>query len=108
MAKFKRADIKKMILKEMRMIGMGEMDMLNMPRRKSGCGGDDDYVDDDYAEDLPQMLPSDPSSAYSKGNVSREDCCEAVRCLVECCSCPVTVAALMECCDDILAGKYDK
>ena len=43
-----------------------------------------------------------------KGAVSREDCCAAIMCLVECCSCPVTSEAIMRCCDDIMAGHYDR
>ena len=42
-----------------------------------------------------------------KGAVSREDCCAAVMCLVECCSCPTTMAALMRCCEDLMSGRYD-
>jgi hypothetical protein len=42
-----------------------------------------------------------------KDCVSREDCCAAVMCLIECCSCPITKQAIMECCRDILAGDYD-
>ena len=43
----------------------------------------------------------------SMATVSREDCCAAVMCMIECCSCPVTKAALMECCEDIMSGDYD-
>ena len=42
-----------------------------------------------------------------KGTVSKEDCCAAVMSMIECCSCPVTKQALMECCEDIMAGDYD-
>ena len=86
---------------------MGEMDMLNVPRNPSGrdaCGMSPCQCDE-HGHDLPQMIPA---GATAGGGVSREDCCEAVRCLVECCSCPVTKAALIECCDDILAGDYDR
>ena len=93
MSKFKRDDLKKMILSEMRMMGMADMDMLNMPRHSS------------HGHDASQMMPS---VGGGRGSVSREDCCEAIRCLVECCSCPVTRAAIIECCDEILAGDYDE
>ena len=44
----------------------------------------------------------------SEGSVSRESCCQAVMCMVECCSCPVTKAALIECCQAIMSGEYDQ
>ena len=43
----------------------------------------------------------------SKGSVSREDCCAAIICLIECCSCPTTKQAIIECCEDIMSGHYD-
>lgn len=42
-----------------------------------------------------------------KGAVSRADCCAAVMCLVECCSCPVTREMLMACCEDLMSGRHD-
>tara|TARA_Y100001970_G_scaffold289015_1_gene418083 strand:+ start:1369 stop:1632 length:264 start_codon:yes stop_codon:yes gene_type:complete len=41
-----------------------------------------------------------------KGTVSREDCCAAVMCLIECCSCPVTRAKLAACCNEIMSGHH--
>ena len=43
-----------------------------------------------------------------KDSVARQDCCAAVMCLVECCSCPVTREKLMACCEDLMAGRYDR
>ena len=40
---------------------------------------------------------------HRKGSVSKEDCCKAVLCLIECCDCPETKALLQECCEDILS-----
>ena len=41
-----------------------------------------------------------------KGTVSKEDCCAAVLCLIECCSCPATRAKLAACCAEIMAGHH--
>jgi hypothetical protein len=43
-----------------------------------------------------------------KDSVARRDCCAAVMCLVECCSCPVTREKLMACCEDLMAGRFDR
>ena len=67
----------------------------------------DEY--DDHSEDHDHgMKIMSVSHGRGQGTVSREDCCEAVKCLIECCSCPITKQALMECCEDILSGAYDK
>ena len=38
------------------------------------------------------------------GSVSKEDCCAAVLCLIECCECPETKRMLRECCEEILSN----
>ena len=43
-----------------------------------------------------------------KGTVSKADCCAAVMCLIECCSCPATRAKLAACCDEIMAGHHSE
>ena len=119
MSKLNRDKIKKMILQEMKMLGMADM----QPMGKIGAfsHGHDDmmpdygYPGDDMGEDaLMGMHSSDHTPMMGAGMmsspkdcVSREDCCAAVMCLIECCSCPVTKMALMECCQDIMAGDYD-
>ena len=113
MSKLNRDKIKKMILQEMKMLGMADMAPMgvmglsgasdhHMRDKMPGCG-------DDMDEELFPMHTSHstPMMGSGAGQVSREDCCAAVMCLVECCSCPVTKAALMECCQDIMAGDYD-
>ena len=40
---------------------------------------------------------------HSHGGVSKEDCCKAVMCLIECCDCPETKSLLKQCCEDILS-----
>ena len=41
-----------------------------------------------------------------KGTVSKADCCAAVMCLIECCSCPATRAKLAACCAEIMSGHH--
>ena len=43
-----------------------------------------------------------------KGTVSKEDCCAAVMCLIECCSCPATRAKLAACCDELMGGHHSR
>ena len=110
MSKLNRKALRKMLLKEFKMIGMGNMGTLGsaplgMPSRGCGACGESpcgcQEVQEDYLEAPPVL------GQGQQGSVSREDCCEAVKCLIECCSCPVTIQALLECCEDILAGKHD-
>ena len=104
MSKLNKDALRKMILSEMKMLGMGTLEPMGMMGAVQDPHGCDEY------DDGPEMMlgAGDMSAHSHKGSVSREDCCAAVMCLVECCSCPVTKAALMECCEDIMAGHYDK
>ena len=83
-------NLKKLILKEMRMMQMAPMHPIGHMKSL------DHDQDEAYAE--PMM---------SKGSVSREDCCAAIMALVECCSCPMTKQAIMDCCNDLMSGQYD-
>lgn len=125
MSKLNRRKLQKMILQEFKMMGMADM----MPMGKIGAFSQDPHgcdacgmspcecdehghemMGDDMDEDalLPMHSSSHtPMMGSASGGVSREDCCAAVMCLIECCSCPVTKQALIECCEDILAGDYD-
>ncbi len=114
MSKLNKDALRKMILSEMKMLGMGTLEPMGMmgavqdPHGCDACGASPCGCDE-YDDGPEMMLGAGDMSAHShKGSVSREDCCAAVMCLVECCSCPVTKAALMECCEDIMAGHYDK
>ena len=125
MSKLNRDKLKKMILKEMRMIGMASpapMGVMGMSGGDSHVGSHDHGCDacgmspcgcDEYNElGEEALLPAHTSSATpmmgsGHGSVSREACCAAVMCLIECCSCPVTKEALMECCQEIMSGDYD-
>ena len=84
-----REKIRRMILKEFKMMGMTDM----------GAAG----MEPMGMSHLHDMQPA--MSSGQMGGVSKEDCCAAIMCLVECCSCPVTKQAIMQCCQDILAGR---
>ena len=105
MSKINRSNLQKLILKEMKMLGMTDLnpmaDMVSSGVCPS-CGQRDCACDSVEAAqpDLPQMSQS------SMGTVSRDSCCVAVKALIECCSCPITKQALSECCDDIMSGQY--
>ena len=89
MSNLDRTKIRRMILKEFKMMGMAGMGTAGM-----------DPMGMSHSHDIqPNMPPT------SMGSVSKEDCCAAVMCLIECCSCPATKQALMQCCQDILAGR---
>lgn len=101
--------IQKLILQEMR--SMMKKDSV------SSCGDHDSVMmmDNDMdalmpmhtSHSTPMMGSNSMHSQHHMKSVSREDCCAAVMCLIECCSCPVTKSALMECCEDIMSGAYD-
>ena len=58
------------------------------------------------AADHGHSAPPVPDVPFEhKGAVSKEDCCAAVMCLIECCSCPATRAKLAECCAEIMGGR---
>lgn len=88
MNKFNREKIRKMILKEFKMMGMASMGSPAM-----------EPMDMTHSHEVDHTAPT------VTGGVSKEDCCAAVMCLIECCSCPVTKQALMQCCQDILSGR---
>ncbi len=110
-----------MILQEFKMMGMQPMQSMGKigafskdPHGCDACGaspcGCDEY--DEMGEDsLMGMHTSSHTppmgASAGHGSVSREDCCAAIMCMIECCSCEITKAALMECCQDIMSGDYD-
>ena len=94
MSSIDRSKIKRLILNEFKMMGLTDM----------GHGGMQPMG----------MVHTGPSHGHGhsvmkspKSCVSREDCCAAIMCLVECCECPITKQAIMECCQDILSGHHD-
>ncbi len=93
-----RRQLQRMLLNEFKMIGM--LPMGGMGHMKSiadsGCGDD---------HDEPQHFqPADAHMGHSshRGVVSKEDCCAAVMCLIECCSCPETRRILSDACERLL------
>jgi hypothetical protein len=121
MSSINRSKIRRLILKEFKMMGMADMGHAGLkpmgmlsktnPAGCDSCGmspcGCDEY--NEMGEDtlMPQHSMQPSMNHSHKGNVSREDCCDAVMCLIECCSCPITKKALMECCSDIMMGQHD-
>ena len=85
-----------MLLKEFRMIGMASPHTAML--------GDSPFPSPQPDHGHSSMEIVAPAGGMShKGGVSKEDCCKAVLCLIECCDCPETKALLQECCEDILS-----
>lgn len=99
MSQLNRKALKKLILKEFKMMGMAPMG--------GGMIGDSPYSS--HHDPVPPVhveFDHDDHrghSAHSHAGVSKEDCCKAVLCLIECCDCPETKALIQECCEDILS-----
>ena len=93
MSSIDRNKIRKLILKEFKMLGMTDM----------GHGGMEPMG---FPNPGPDMGHGGAMMKSPKSCVSREDCCAAIMCLVECCECPITKQAIMQCCQDILAGHH--
>lgn len=100
MSSIDRNKIRKLILKEFKMMGMADMGHGGM--KPMGMMPSVEYGHDHGEMDHGHSMMKSPKSC-----VTREDCCAAIMCLVECCSCPVTKEAIMECCQEILSGHYD-
>ena len=109
MSEIDRNKVRKLILKEFKMMGMGNLGSGGLKVMGLKSGGCDDYGDvgEDALMPTHSVHTPAPMKHSHKGSISREACCAAVMCLIECCSCPVTKQALMECCADIMAGDYD-
>ena len=106
-----RKQLRNVILKEFKMMGMADLSHSGLGVMGLGKGGHhghdatvhshgcDAYNDAGEGEYLD---PVDMNQHQTHGAVSKEDCCAAVMCLIECCSCPETKARLKQCCEDIL------
>ncbi len=104
MSSIDRNKIRKMILNEFKMIGMtdmghGGMKPMGLSRQSSMP---------EMEMEMPEMDHGHSTMKSPKSCVSREDCCAAIMCLIECCECPVTKKMIMECCQDILSGRHDR
>lgn len=98
MSTLNRKQLRKMLLKEFKMIGMTSPHV-GMIGHSPYQGMDHSY-DDHQSSDMVQDIMH---GGGHEGQVSKEDCCKAVLCLIECCDCPETKALLRECCEDILS-----
>jgi len=95
MSQLNRKQLKKLILKEFRMIGMASPEV--------GMLGHSPYQD--HGKDHGHgAVKVHKSHSGHKGALSMEDCCKAVLCLIECCDCEITRAKIQQCCDEILAS----
>jgi len=96
MSTLNRKQLKKLLLKEFRMMGMAPMGAVgDAPLGMSTSHGHHDYE--------KPAVHHDAHKSGHEGSVSKEDCCKAVLCLIACCECPETKALLRECCEDILS-----
>ena len=104
MSRLNRKQLKKLLLKEFKMMGMAPMGAvgdtpLGMHGHSSDYGMDEDY-----------LAPAEHHGMHGvdhgghKGALSMEDCCKAVLCLIECCDCEITKQKIRECCEGILAS----
>jgi len=101
MSRLNRKSLQKLILKEFKLMGMAPMGAVgDMPL---GLSTHSSHKPPEM-EDHGHMGAMTIHHASSKGSVSKEDCCKAVLCLIECCECPETKEILRQCCEDILAS----
>jgi hypothetical protein len=101
MSQLNRKALKKLILKEFRMMGMAPMG--------GGMLGDSPYSSHhDHVPPVHVEFDHDDHRGHGmhgghKGALSMEDCCKAVLCLIECCDCQITKQKIRQCCEDILS-----
>ena len=124
MSKLNRRQLKKLLLREFKMMGMAPMGQMMHGSAYSQPDLEYDHPDHGHrsVDDIGALggdeafgvgfeagksgVFNDEGNviSHSKGSVSKEDCCKAVLCLIECCDCPETKQLLKECCEDILAS----
>ena len=102
MSQLNRNQLKKMILKEFKMLGMGSMGTVGNSPMGMSQHGHDNY-EEDYGMEEDYLAPTEDHVGH-KGALSMEDCCKAVLCLIECCDCEITKQKIRECCNEILAS----
>ena len=108
MSSINRDKIRKLILKEFKMMGMADMGHGGMKPMGMLSHTPMPDMEMEMDHDHSDMGHSHSMVKSPKSCVSREDCCAAIMCLIECCECPITKQAIMECCQDILSGHYDR
>ena len=93
MSTLNRKQLKKLLLKEFKLMGMAPMGAVgDAPLGMSMSHGHHDHG-------APEVHHSGHKSV-----VSKEDCCKAVLCLIECCECPETKQMIKQVCESILAS----
>ena len=106
MSQLNRKKLKRMILNEMSMMGMTDMpaigDMSSLVSDDMGMD-DHDYMSHGHED---RSYEDHASSMSVKGSLSREQCCAAIMCLLECCSCEYTKNKLMSMCQSIMSGEH--
>ena len=131
MSRLNRKQLRNVLLKEFKMIGMASPSIGMLGSSPYGCDAcgqspcacDDDgacdacgcspcqcdeYEDDhDHGQFSMTVGKSDYVGGH-KGQVSKEDCCAAIMCMIECCECPETRQKLRETCESILSGRINE
>ena len=101
MSRLDRKKLKRMIINEMNMMGMTDMPAIG---DMSSLVSDETMPDMGFAgDDMPHEHHSSMSAA--KGMLSKEQCCAAIMCLIECCSCPNTKNKIMAMCESVMNGE---
>ena len=98
MSSINRDKIRRLILKEFKMMGMADL----------GHGGMKPMGMTSHLEPEIETIqePTKISMSHSSmGGVSGEDCCEAILALIECCSCESTKQKIRAVCEDIIDEK---
>jgi|TARA_R110001583_G_scaffold189015_1_gene351623 hypothetical protein len=104
MSRLNRKALQKLILKEFKMLGMAPLGAVSdSPLVLSNAGSHDEYDEYDHDHEVEEF--SHEASSSNLKRVSREDCCAAVLCLIECCTCEETKAKLRAVCDDLMLKK---
>ena len=103
-----RKQLKKLLLKEFKMLGMAPMGggMIGHSPYEAEAIHDDDFGMEMHAVDHVEEYGHESASSDLR-RVSREDCCAAVLCLIECCTCEETKARLRQVCDELMNKPDD-
>ena len=124
MSRINRKQLRNMLLKEFRMMGIapmggGMMGSSPFPSPQPDLEYDHPEHGHRRVDDIGSL---DGDSAFGvgfeagasgvlghshgghKGSLTMEDCCKAVLCLIECCDCEITKQKIADCCHGILAS----
>ena len=108
MPKLNRKQLNRLLLKEFKMMGMAPMGA-SMIGHSPYSDHDYSVHDDDLGVGIHSVDHADEfgheGASSNLKRVSREDCCAAVLCLIECCTCEETKMKLRAVCDDLMLKK---